>query len=132
MSSALNRNLSGINRVWHVLCWNIRGINSSDKWPHIRNKIEESSASIVCLQETKRGDFDASFIKKFAPKRFDKFGYVPSDGASGGLLVLWISNVFEGHVMLEESFGIAISFTSVISSENFMLVNVYGPCEGTE
>jgi hypothetical protein len=33
-----------------------------DKWPSIRNKIEESNANIVCLQETKRMDFDASYI----------------------------------------------------------------------
>jgi hypothetical protein len=128
----MNNNLSGPNRMWHILCWNVRGINSSDKWTHIRNKIKESNSSIVCLQETRRADFDVSFIKNFAPKRFDKFAYVPSDGASGGLIVLWVGNAFVGQVMLEESFGIAISFTSVLSSENFMLVNVYGPCEGIE
>jgi hypothetical protein len=132
-SSVLNRNLSsGWNRVWHVLSWNIRGINSAEKWPHIRKKLEESNASIVCLQETKKMVFDASFIKKFAPRRFDKFAYIPSDGASGGLLVIWVSNMFSGSVILEESFGIAISFTSVISLDIFVLVNVYGPCEGVE
>jgi hypothetical protein len=110
----------------------MRGINSADKWPHLRNKIEESNASIICLQETKRMSFDVSFIKKFAPKQFDKFAYIPSDGALGGLIVLWISKKFDGHIILEESFGIAISFTSVISAENFVLVNVYGPCEGIE
>jgi hypothetical protein len=35
-------------------------------------------------------------------------------------------------VLLIESFGIVISFTSTISSDNFILVNVYGPCEGQE
>jgi exonuclease III len=79
-----------------VLCWNVRGLNSADKWPHIRNKIEESNASIICLQETKRMEIDVNDVKKFAPKRFDKFAYVPSDGASGGLLVLWISSMFSG------------------------------------
>jgi hypothetical protein len=33
-------------------------------------------------------------------------------------------------VLLEESFGIVISFTSVLSLDKFTLVNVYGPCEG--
>jgi exonuclease III len=121
-----------MNRLWHILCWNVHGINSSERWPHLRSKIEESSASIVCLQETKKRHFDASFIRKFAPKRFDKFSFVPSDGASGGLLVLWVGNSFVGEVLLEESFGIVISFTSVLSLEKFTLVNVYGPCEGLE
>jgi hypothetical protein len=120
------------NRFWHVLSWNVRGLNRADKWPSIRNKIEESNASIICLQETKKREFDARFIKGFAPHRFHNFAYIPSDGASGGQLVLWISNVFSGQVMLEESIGLAIEFISCISSEKFMLVNVYGPCEGIE
>ena len=73
---------------WHILCWNIRGINSADKWPLIRDKIEESAASILCFQETKRNDFDSKFLRSFAPKRFDQFAFIPSDGASGGLLVV--------------------------------------------
>jgi hypothetical protein len=35
-------------------------------------------------------------------------------------------------VLLEESFGLAIELTSCISSDIFMPVNVYGPCEGIE
>jgi hypothetical protein len=31
---------------------------------------------------------------------------------------------------LEESFGLAIAFTSSISAEVYTLVNVYGPCDG--
>jgi hypothetical protein len=45
-------------------------------------------------------------------------------------VVIWISALFSGQVVLEESFGLAISFTSVLSAETFMVVNVYGPCEG--
>ena len=36
------------SRDWNILCWNIRGLNDSDKWDP-RNKIEESSANILCL-----------------------------------------------------------------------------------
>lgn len=64
-----------------------RGLNSDDKWLAIRNKIEESGCAVFCLQETKRSSFDHSYIKKFAPKRFDQFAFSPSVGASGGILV---------------------------------------------
>jgi exonuclease III len=104
-----------------TLSWNIRGVNRADKWPLIRNKIEESNASIICLQETKRGDFDLNFICKFAPRRFNQFAFIPSDGASGGLLVLWVSNMFSGVVLLQESFGIVIELTSILSTETFTL-----------
>jgi hypothetical protein len=92
--------------------------------------LEESNASIVCFQETKRESFDSSFIKNFVPKHFDKYAFVPSEGASGGLLTLWISSQFSGQVLLGESFGLAVTFTSLISSDNFVVTNVYGPCEG--
>jgi hypothetical protein len=96
----------------------------------IRNKIEESSASIICFQETKRGVFDLAFIKNFAPRRFDRFAFIPSEDVSGGLLVLWASNLFEGQVLLEESFGLVMNFKSTVSGDCFKLVNMYGPCSG--
>jgi hypothetical protein len=32
-----------------------------------------------------------SYIRKFAPRRFDCIDFIPSLGASGGILVLWNS-----------------------------------------
>jgi hypothetical protein len=105
-------------------------VNSADKWIHVFSKIEESTASIVCLQETKKEDMDMNFIKSTAPHRFDKFAFVPSDGDSGGLLIIWVSNLFKGQVILSECFGIAVHFKSTLGPDNFNLVNIYGPCEG--
>jgi hypothetical protein len=52
----------------------------------LSNKIDESGCDIICLQETKRENFDLDYIKKFCPKKFNKFEYLPSIGASGDLL----------------------------------------------
>ena len=57
-----------MNKSYNILNWNVRGINSSDKWLAISNKIEEAQCSVICLQETKREVFDSSYIKKIAPK----------------------------------------------------------------
>ena len=62
-----------MNRNWNILCCNVRGINLQAKWDALRNKIDESSCAIVCIQETKRDSFDASYIRNFAPRRLDKF-----------------------------------------------------------
>jgi len=43
-----------MNRNWNILCWNIRGINAHAKWDALRNKIDESSCAIVCIQETRK------------------------------------------------------------------------------
>ena len=91
--------MNAVNRLWRILCWNIRGLNSPEKWPLIQSKIDESLASIICFQETKRGEIDINFLKKIAPRRFDQFAFVPSEGASGGLLVIWAGNTFSGQVI---------------------------------
>lgn len=116
------------SKSWNILCWNIRGLNASDKWDAVRNKIDESSCSIVCLQETKRDYIDIAFIRNFVPRRFDKFDYIPSIGASGGLLVIWNSSCFSGAVHLKNSFAITLEFTSVHNLDRWMLTSAYGPC----
>jgi hypothetical protein len=111
-----------INRAWNVLCWNIRGLNDKDKWDSIRNKIEESCANIFYLQETKREDIDLQFICNFAPKRFDKFEFSPSVGASGGILVCWASNHFSGSTVEKHPFSIDLKILSIHSQISWILL----------
>ena len=56
--------MNNTNRSWNILNWNIRGINSEDKWLALRQKIDESDCNILSLQETKREIFDAAYLKK--------------------------------------------------------------------
>ena len=70
---------------WNILCWNIRGLNDSDKWDPIRNKIEESSANIFYLQETKKENFDLQFsFVSLLLSVLIKFDFCHSEGASRG------------------------------------------------
>jgi exonuclease III len=117
-----------MNRSWNISCWNVRGINAAEKWPLIRNKIEENNCEIFCFQETKKEYFDSAFIRNFAPRRFDKFIYAPSTGASGGILVCWNGSLFDGSVVDIQSFAISVSFSSRHDLNVWNLVNVYGPC----
>ena len=82
----------------------------------------------ICLQETKRENFDISFIRNFAPRRFDCFDFIPSVGASGGLLVIWASSFFRGVVFEKLQFSITVDFSSMHSGECWRLTNIYGPC----
>ena len=123
---------SSMKLDWRVLCWNVRGLNDKDKRLLIYNKIDESNCSVICLQETKCEDFDHAFIRTFCPKRFDRFVFSPSVGASGGLIVLWNSKVFEGQLLEITRSAIRISFFSAHNSDTWTLVNVYGLCNGSE
>jgi len=116
------------NHSWHNLCWNIRGFNAQEKWDAVREKIEESACSVLCLQETKKEHVDISFIRKFAPRRFDSYDFIPSNGASGGILVVWIDSVFQGFTIDKTSFELTISFTSRQNADVWKLTTVYGPC----
>ena len=83
-------------RNWSVLCWNIRGINASKKWDALKDKVLEVGCHIVCLQETKREAFDSLFVRKFLPPNFDGLVFVPSVGASGGILTAWKTSFLQG------------------------------------
>lgn len=117
-----------MSRSWNILCWNVRGINGVEKWPSIRNKIDECNCEIFCFQETKKEQFDSSFIRNFANRRFDKFLFAPSVGASGGILVGWNGSLFEGTVIEIQPFAVAICFSSKFDACTWNLVSVYGPC----
>jgi exonuclease III len=56
------------NRIWKILNWNLRGINSEKKWLALASKIQESGCDIICLQETKRESFTMEYIKKIAQR----------------------------------------------------------------
>ena len=115
-------------RVWCVLDWNVRGLNSDQRQRDVRAKVDESNCSVVCIQETKMDFFYHRILMKFLPKRFDNFAYSPAVGASGGILVAWCSSLFHGTLIEIHKFGIIIKFTSTNNAESWNLVTVYGPC----
>ena len=117
-------------KSWNVLNWNIRGLNEEAKQRAVRAKIEESVCEVFCLQETKMESITPSFMKKLAPKRFNKFAVSPSHGASGGLLVAWNGSAFTGVVIESNRFSITVKFSSVHNGETWKLTTVYGPCQG--
>ena len=100
-----------ISKSWKILCWNVRGINSDKKWVSIRDKIIESNYDIVCLQQ-KKENFDLQFIKNFCPRQFDSFEFLPSVGASGGIITIWTVYLFYGHLAFSNDFSISVELTS--------------------
>jgi exonuclease III len=124
--------MNSILRQWYNLCWNIRGINSEDKHNALRTHIDSSGCAIICLQETKMASFDHSYIRKICPKRFDKFICFPSDGNSGGLVVIWNSAIFKGELIENISWATKIKFYSTQSTSFWYLANTYCPCSGED
>jgi len=115
-------------RSWKVLSWNVRGINSDKKWNSIRDRITESFCDIICLQETKRAQFDATFIRNFCPPSFDRFDCIPFVGASGGSIVIWKSCSFKGTRVFHNEYAASIEFHSLLNGATWILTNAYAPC----
>jgi exonuclease III len=105
------------HRCWKVLCWNVRGINSAEKWNPIKDTLTEASCDIFCFQETKRQICDTQFLRKFSPPGFASFEILPSIGASGGLITGWKSSVFSGQLVFQNSFAITIKFIAKHNSD---------------
>jgi exonuclease III len=111
----MNQNLT---KNWNVLTWNVRGINSAWKWVPVKNKIADASCDIVCLQETKKENVDLSFIRKICPQALDAFEFLPSTGASGGILIAWKSSVFDGAKIFNNEFALSVEFFSKHDNSN--------------
>jgi exonuclease III len=105
-------------KKWIVLCWNIRGLNANTRQLSLMNAIRISGCVLICLQETKKDKFDLKFIKSCCTPCFDEFVYVPSAGASGGLIIIWKSSIFSGIVMHSEAYALYVYFTSTQSSQS--------------
>lgn len=43
-----------MNRSWNILCWNVWGLNAAEKWPSVRNKIEESNCEIFFKKQRRK------------------------------------------------------------------------------
>lgn len=106
-------------RPINIPVWNIRGINCQGKWDALRDKISESDASTVSLQETKHETSDAANLKKFYPRHLNNFAFFPSVGASEGLIVIWNSNLFNGTLVDSNSNSVSIKFECCLSGHFF-------------
>lgn len=62
------------------------------------------------------------------PKGFDAFEFLPSVGASGGLIIIWKSAQLIGSLAFSNHFAISVEFQSKYDQTEWVLTNVYGPC----
>jgi hypothetical protein len=81
--------------------------------------------------KTKESVIDSNFLKNIYPRRYNKFVFYPSDGASGGLLIVWNGTLFDGVVIDSNRFAITVQLTSLQLGQDFFLTNIYGPCSDT-
>jgi hypothetical protein len=72
--------------------------------------------------------FDLSYIRNFCPVSFDSFIYLPSNGASGGILVVWQGRMFRGELAFQNEYAVSVNLTSQLNEAIWLLTTVYAPC----
>lgn len=87
-----------------------------------------AQCDIICFQETKKDSFEPSFLRKICPPPFDSYDFLPSVGASGGILIAWKGSLFSGNRLSFENFALTIEFCSKHDNSKWVLTCVYGPC----
>ena len=113
-----------------ILVWNVRGLNSSARQDSVRMLVQSIRADIVCLQETKMEGISQWFVLSTLGPDFCHFVFVPSVGASGGILVAWKQALGTAGNFRVDNHCVSVQFLPT-DSEPWWLTCVYGP-QGNE
>jgi exonuclease III len=77
----------------NILFWNVHGLNGAVRQDAVRKLVCSSRVDVVCLQEMKMDDFSCyTMLRLFGPD-FGNYRFLPSVGASGGVLIAWHDRV---------------------------------------
>ncbi|XP_057830711.1 uncharacterized protein LOC131041593 [Cryptomeria japonica] len=108
-----------------LLSWNVRGINSPNKWRLIKHHIDDTKGDIWLLQETKWSMAETT-TKMRVWKQWNGI-FRQSNGAFGGLGIIWNPMNVKISLVGEDKYWKHCLVTILGQNENFNLFNVYGP-----
>lgn len=114
------------------LSWNMRGSHSEDKLHCVCRLVRKYRPLVVGLQETKREVVDFVTARSLWGNKPHKWIFLPSRGASGGLLLLWDAEAINVVDILKGSFSLSILCSLVGSLNSWACTVVYGPCRAAE
>jgi hypothetical protein len=93
----------------------------------IRNLLGQWKANIICLQETKLELISNSIVRSLWGCQFLDWCYLPSSGASGGILLMWDRRVKEKIEVCVGEYVVPCSFRNIEDNLTWAFVGVYGP-----
>lgn len=115
----------------HILIWNMCGLNSTTRQDSVLVILNSAMIDIVCLQETKMEVVSRRLILSMLGADFDNnFVFLPSVGASGGILMAWRSKVEANWASRSDAHSVSVQFRPDNASPWWLTV-VYGP-QGNE
>jgi len=79
--------------------WNVRGLNDERKRGVVRNLINQWSADVYILVETKLGGNIDRLIHSIWDNRWVGEIHLEADGSRGGIIILWDRRVWKGEMV---------------------------------
>jgi len=110
-----------------LLSWNVRGLNEIDKRLKVRKFLRQWKADIICLQETKLEFISINIVRNLWGCLHAGWCYLPSSGASGGILSLWDKRVVEKIEVCVREYVVSCSFRNVADDFTWAFAGVYAP-----
>ena len=110
-----------------IISWNVRGLNEKEKRLKVRNFLLSWRADIVCLQETKLEWVTKGLVRSIWSCPYIDWLYLGSEGASGGILLMWDIRVVEKIVEAVGHFSISCRFKNVSDQFEWAFTGIYGP-----
>ena len=96
-----------------ILCWNVRGLNDSEKRKLTKGVVRNQKLDLVCLLETKVKEMSQQMVNSVGIGRFLNWASVDARGAAGGFLLLWDNRVLENLEVESGGYSISIRFRNV-------------------
>ncbi|XP_026429123.1 uncharacterized protein LOC113325110 [Papaver somniferum] len=115
-----------------IISWNIRGLGDVNKRIVVNSVLLKWRPDVVLLQETKLEVITDQLRREIWSSQDIGCHYLPSQGASGGMCILWDNSKLEVFDTLEERHTIACAFRSRVNQSECFVASVYGPRDRKE
>uniref|UniRef100_A0A2N9HSR5 Reverse transcriptase domain-containing protein n=1 Tax=Fagus sylvatica TaxID=28930 RepID=A0A2N9HSR5_FAGSY len=96
------------------------------KRSQIKNALKLWKGEVICLQETKLENISRSVVRSLWSNRFADWKFLESEGASGGILLMWDNRVTEVQDCVKGQFSISCRFKNVQDQFEWAFSGVYG------
>ncbi|KAK9939072.1 hypothetical protein M0R45_015781 [Rubus argutus] len=114
-----------------IISWNVRGVGRRSKRRVIKDKLLNSKADVIIIQETKKEVIDRRLICSIWGVRYTDWVSCPSIGSSGGILVMWKTKSVSVLEALVGNFSVSIKIQAN-NGQIWWLSGVYGPNKARE
>jgi hypothetical protein len=80
------------------------------------------------LRKLKKKILIKASLESYVPQLLFVFQFIPSNGATGGTLIIYKSGRFNGQVISQNKYVMSVEFISTYYGAVWVLTNIYAPC----